>query len=269
MARLDRQSVRDHDLASVAAKYDELVQRARLLDDTLDQTTLLAGLLVVRQLRDKLLLDERRLIQAARAQSITWSRIAIALEFKSRQAAERRYLQLREDLDDVAHDHLTQAERVDIARTRRHRGAEYNWATSNGTRILRLALQLNRIPDLQERADRSFDARAAHKRAVNDAVLRGAPAPQPMPTPWPRRLRELVDAHQAHEQATAEHAAPPLLSAGRLLPPATLNKLLHELFGLIGNAADPVIASDHPGLAEEARALYDEAGRAAPRGLPA
>ncbi|MFE4659198.1 hypothetical protein ACFRFJ_21215 [Streptomyces hydrogenans] len=268
-ARIGRRSVRDHELGTVAGKYDETVRRARHLDSTLDQTTLLAGLLVLRQLRDKLLLDERRLIQAARHQGVTWARIGTALELKSRQAAERRYLQLRDDLDDVAHDRLTQAERVDVARNRRHRVAEYGWATSNGPRIIHVALQLSSITDLQQRADRSVEARAARKRAVNDATFRGAPEPEPVLTPWPGRLRELVTAYQAHEHASTERATPPLRSAGSLLPPAALNKLLHELFGLIGNAADPVVASDHPDLALQARTLYEEAGLAAPRPLPA
>ena len=104
---------------------------------------------------------------------------------------------------------------------------------------------------------------------MNDATFRGAPEPEPVLTPWPGRLRELVTAYKAHEHASTERAIPPLRSAGSLLPPAALNKLLHELFGLIGNAADPVVASDHPDLARQARTLYEEAGLAAPRPLPA
>ncbi|MCX4902547.1 hypothetical protein [Streptomyces sp. NBC_00892] len=259
-------SVHDHDLAEVAANYDQLVKRSRALDDHLDETTVLCGLLVVRVLRDKLLLDEQRLMKAAREKKISWARIAGASELKSRQSAERRYLQLRSDLDDVAGDNLTQAERVEVARARRNRFSEHVWASRHATRIVRLARRLNTVPDLQQRADRSSEAQAARERAVNDAVYNGRPVPEHTLTPWPGRLRETLDAYEAHaraargEQATAHHPS-------TLLPPAALNKLLHELFGLVGYAADAVVAEDHPDLAQEVRSLYEEAGTAAPRVL--
>ncbi|SEE60518.1 hypothetical protein [Streptomyces sp. TLI_105] len=259
--------VRDHGLSSISTEYDQLIDRARRLDPAIDETEVLDGLLVVRQLRNKLLLDERRLIQAARARRVTWSRIATALELKSRQAAERRYLQLREDFDDYAHDNLTQAERVEFARTRRHRTAEYSWAIKHQEPIIRLAAQLSAVPDLQERADRSHEAHTARQRAANDATFRGEARPAPASLPWPGRLREAVGAYEAHLRATHDNAAPPLLTAGDVLAPARFNKLVHEMFGLIAHASDPVIALDHPDLARQVRNLYEAAGTAAPQDL--
>ncbi|MFE1230556.1 hypothetical protein [Streptomyces sp. NPDC058745] len=255
----------------MAANYDRLIERARLQDGDLDETSVLAGLLVVRVLRDKLLLDERRLIQAARSKKITWSRIADALEMRSRQAAERRYLQLREDLDDVAHDSLTQAERVEVARTTRHRFTEYAWASSHAARIAGLAIQLDAVPHLQERADRSPEGQAARKRAVNDAIYRGEPVPEPTPMPWPGRLRHAVEIFEAHTcaaSASGKCSHPTPHEGDALLHPAALNKLLHELFGLIGHAMDSAVVEDRPDLIEAVRALYAEAGAAAPRLLP-
>ncbi|MEU7031496.1 hypothetical protein AB0A60_32970 [Streptomyces sp. NPDC046275] len=261
-------SVRDRDLAEIAPNFDRLIKQARALDDDLDESTILCGLRVVRVLRDKLLLDERRLMKAARQQRISWARIADASELKSRQAAERRYLQLRDDLDDVAHDNLTQAERVEVARTRRTRFSEFAWASSNAARITHLAARLNAVPDLQERADRSADAQAAYERAVNDAVYNGLPVPEPTPAPWPGRLREALRTYAAHTRATADEPAS-THDAGAALPPAALNRLLHELFGLIGYATEPTVAEDHPDLAGEVKALYEKAGSAAPRPLQA
>ncbi|MFD8007083.1 hypothetical protein [Streptomyces mirabilis] len=94
------------------------------LTEDLTETELLAGLLVVRALRDKLLEDEARLIAAARRRKITWVRIGHALEVRSRQAAERRFLQLRTDIDGLHGSPLTQHERVSYARDQHERHAD-------------------------------------------------------------------------------------------------------------------------------------------------
>ncbi|MEV0449762.1 hypothetical protein [Streptomyces sp. NPDC050600] len=261
-------SVRDRDLAEVAGNYDRMIKRVRARDDGLDETAILSGLCVVRVLRDKLLLDERRLMKAARQQKISWARIADASELKSRQSAERRYLQLRDDLDDIADDNLTQAERVEVARARRTRFTEYAWASSHTRRIIELAERLSAVPDLQERADRSVEAQAARERAVNDAVYNGRPVPKPTPMPWPSRLGEALQTHAVHVRSTAASPEAKQTTDG-LLSPAAANRLLHELFGLIAYATDAVVARDNPALARAVRDLYAEAGAAAPRPLPA
>ncbi|MGW0949876.1 hypothetical protein ACWD4O_46160 [Streptomyces sp. NPDC002623] len=261
----------DRDLTGVAAKYDELIQRIRYRDPTIDETSVLAALLVIRTLRDKLLLDERRLIGAARALNITWRRIADAQELKSRQAAERRYLQLRDDVDDASDDQdRTQAERVEAARTRRARRAEHTWATTHATPIISLALRLDAVDSLQERADVSEAARKAHQKANARAVFEGQPAPPPVRMPWPDRLHDAVATYLAHQRALAEYHArsqPELGEDARppqgLLLPVTYDRLVYGLFGLIGHALD-IDLPDHTGLADEVRALYAQAGAASP-----
>ncbi|MEU6149261.1 hypothetical protein ABZ816_04605 [Actinosynnema sp. NPDC047251] len=62
----------------------------------------LAALELLRRLKAELTGWEPRLIEAARAGGTSWARLAPALGVASRQAAERRYLRLRQDLGDTA-----------------------------------------------------------------------------------------------------------------------------------------------------------------------
>jgi hypothetical protein len=258
----------------VAAKYDRVVQLARYREPDLEETSVLAALLVIRTLRDKLLLDERRLIRASRALKITWSRIGDAMELKSRQAAERRYLQLRDDLDDFASDDLTQAERVEVARAQRDRRTEYIWATTNAASIISLALRLDTVPALQQRADDCPAAHKANQRAANGAVFEGLPAPPPVRMPWPSRLHDAVQAYRNHQQAVVEYRARPANPDANedtrpptgMLAPAAYDRLVHELFGLIGHALD-IDLHDHADLVAGVQNLYSQAGPASPRAL--
>ncbi|MCX4537953.1 hypothetical protein [Streptomyces sp. NBC_01669] len=110
---------------------------------------------MIRALREKLLEDERRFIVAARRKRVTWARLADALELRSRQAAERRYPQLRTDIDKLNGSALTQQARIEYARDQRDRLAERAWAVNNASEIRELAERLLNVPDLQDRADRS------------------------------------------------------------------------------------------------------------------
>ncbi|MFB6790253.1 hypothetical protein ACFCWT_26730 [Streptomyces olivaceus] len=273
LARVNSEfSVATRELISVAAKYDHVVERARYRDPNLDETSVLAALLVIRALRDKLEADERRLIGAARDLKVTWNRIGHALEVKSRQAAERRYLQLRSELDDIAGDDLTQAERVEVARARRDRRIEYTWAAGHAAPIIGLALRLSAVSGLQQRADDSPAARTAYQRAANGAVFEGRPVPPPMPLPWPRRLQEAVQTYQAHHKADREYRTRPasggpdedIRPPAGMLAPAVFDRLVHDLFGLIGHALD-IELQDHADLVQDVRELYREAGPASPR----
>lgn len=264
-------AVEDRDLTGVAAKYDELIQCVRYRAPDIDETRVLAALLVIRTLRDKLLLDERRLIGAARSLNVTWQRIAHAQELKSRQAAERRYLQLRDDLD-IAHDdqERTQAERVEAARARRARRTEYTWATAHATPIISLALRLEAVEGLQQRADASEVARKAHRLANADTVFEGRPTPPPVRMPWPDRLHAAVGAYRTHQAALASYLARPQATLGEdarpphgLLLPVMYDRLVYGLFGLVGHALD-IDLHDHAGLADDVRDLYAEAGAASP-----
>ncbi|MFI6003050.1 hypothetical protein ACIA98_21995 [Streptomyces sp. NPDC051366] len=129
----------------IAEKYDRI---ARSVEhhalDGVTETELLAALVVIRELREKLQTDEARLLGAARRKKITWARIAAALGLKSRQAAERRHLQLRADLDEVKGKPLKQAERVAYARALRDRPDEQAWAEQHCARAAELGTELAR-----------------------------------------------------------------------------------------------------------------------------
>jgi hypothetical protein len=244
-------------LGEIAEKYDTALRRVELdALDEVEETDLLAALLVGRVLRDKLLHDEGRLLGAARRRGITWARLAAALEMRNRQSAERRYLQLRTDLDEVSGEPLTQSERAEFARSQRDRRTERQWAMQQGGEVVALAQRLVAVPDLQQRADRSTHAGRAAARA---AQARPGPAAEPVPVPWPAQLAEIVAVQEAHVAAGES-------SPARLSPVEAANAV-HRLFGLIGYALDPQHAdlSDHPDLVADIHQLYAAAGPAAPR----
>lgn len=238
-------------LSDVAAKYDHVTRLIeRHAADEATETDLLAALLVLRTLRDKLQLDEGRIIGAVRAKKVTWARVATALEMRTRQSAERRYLQLRTDLDDSYGDSLNQADRVDYYRSQRDRRAEALWADRHQDEIVALAARLLAVPDLQQRADRSANAASANARAAELAEKAGTPLPAPVRMPWPGLLAEcLRDRTDAASPTPAEQ------------------KRMHMLFGLIGHAVDPsyIDLSDHDDIVRDIRQLYRDAGPAAPR----
>ncbi|MCZ1012170.1 hypothetical protein [Streptomyces lydicus] len=241
-------------LSDVAAKYDQVTRLIeRHAADETTETDLLAALLVIRSLRDKLQLDEGRIIGAARTKSVTWARVATALEMRTRQSAERRYLQLRTDLDDTYGDRLSQADRVDYYRSQRDRRAEVLWADQHQDEIVALARRLLAIPDLQQRADRSANASSINARAAELAARSGQPVPEPTFMPWPGRIAECL--------AGSTDATSPT-PAGQ--------KRMHMLFGLIGHAVDPgyIDLSDHDDIVRGIRQLYRDAGPAAPRVWP-
>ncbi|MGW0737088.1 hypothetical protein [Streptomyces sp. NPDC002851] len=194
----------------MAKKYDHVTELIEYgAAGNLEETDVLAALLLIRVLRDKLLLDEEALIAAARAKNITWTRLATALELRSRQAAERRYRQLRPDLDTAVGRDLTQSERVEAARTQRDRRAEQQWAVANRERIVPLAQQLAAIPDLQNRADTCPKVERANQISIMQARRNGEPDPQPIRAAWPDQLSDAVEALQALQalQAAKDKAA--------------------------------------------------------------
>ncbi|MFE6843694.1 hypothetical protein [Streptomyces sp. NPDC057686] len=129
----------------IAEKYDRIARSVEYdAVDEVTETELLAALVVIRELREKLQTDEARLLGAARRKKITWARIASALGLKSRQAAERRHLQLRADLDEASGKRLKQAERVAYARALRDRPDEQTWAEQQCTRAAELGTELAR-----------------------------------------------------------------------------------------------------------------------------
>ncbi|MFE4801035.1 hypothetical protein ACFRFL_40115 [Streptomyces sp. NPDC056708] len=250
-------------LGEIAGKYDEVTTLVELdATDDLTETDLLASLLVIRALREKLLEDERRFIAAARRKNVTWARLADALELRSRQAAERRYLQLRTDIDELNGSALTQQERIEYARDQRDRLAERAWAVNNASEIRELAERLLNVPDLQDRADRSASAQRTHATAVRSAEQAGMPLPEKAAsTAWPSRLRDAFDADAALQGAPAAQGASDLNPA-RLK--ATLGaNAIHQLSGLLGNAASPdnVDLTDQGDLGPAITALFAQQDR--------
>ncbi|MGK5450201.1 hypothetical protein ACSNOE_22665, partial [Streptomyces radiopugnans] len=162
--RHDPTALPDHpryQLKEIARKFDLICDHAAgNLHAEVDDTDVLAALLAIRALRDKLDRCEYELITLARERKITWQRIAHALEVRSRQSAERRHLQLsRARPRPGVTPPRTQSDRVEMERDRRARLAEQQWALQRAGTIRHLATTLATIPDLQQRLDHSPEAR--------------------------------------------------------------------------------------------------------------
>ncbi|CAM5693163.1 hypothetical protein ACWGKK_14540 [Streptomyces chartreusis] len=233
----------------IARDYDRVCQRAEgsLLPDATD-AEVLAALLVIRMLREKLDHDELKLTSLARTKKITWARIAQWQELSGRQAAERRHLQLsRAYTRPDGTVPRTQSERVEQARERRSRRAEREWARQHAQRIRRIAAQLAAIGDLQERVDRSQEARVI--LAVRGSETQDSP--EPVPLVWPTALRECLA-----EDGRFCSAPPQPTDDGDPDGPDWHHQqqeadILHRLLGLVRYAANPrnIDLSDLPQLA--------------------
>ncbi|MFF4542166.1 hypothetical protein [Streptomyces aureus] len=239
----------------IARNYDRICQRAdgTLLPDAAD-ADVLAALLVIRMLREKLDHDELKLTSLARAKRITWARIAQWQELSGRQAAERRHLQLsRAYTRPDGTVPRTQSERVEQARERRSRHAEREWARQHAQRIRHIAAQLAAIGNLQERVDRSQEARVI--RAVRGSEAQGSP--ESVPLVWPTALRDCVAEDKRFRSAPPQ---PP--DDGDLDGPdwhwqQQEADILHRLLGLVRYAANPrnIDLSDLPDLINAIRDL--------------
>ncbi|MGW6361628.1 hypothetical protein ACWFR5_42285 [Streptomyces sp. NPDC055092] len=81
-----------------------------------------------------------------------------------------------------------------------------------------------------------------------------------------------MQTYQAHQRADQEYRARPANPGPGedtrpptgMLSPVTFDRLVHDLFGLIGHALD-IDLHDHAGLVHAVRNLYDAAGPASPR----
>ncbi|MGW6202218.1 hypothetical protein ACWF9B_00975 [Streptomyces sp. NPDC055089] len=178
-------------LAEVAERFDDVVENAYVsaLGD-LSPTDLLAALLVIRRLRDDFTVMEGHLIEAARKQDVTWTRLAPALEVKSRQAAERRHLRLCGNAYD-ANPGRTQRERVDNERDNRaERRAEQQWIAEHADEVRALAVRLAAVEDLQERAD---SKERAWQNEMNDQLIPLFPQPPFIPARWPADLAQAIE----------------------------------------------------------------------------
>ncbi|WP_157880815.1 hypothetical protein [Streptomyces griseoruber] len=249
----------------IARNYDRICQRAEgtLLPDA-TEAEVLAALLVIRMLREKLDHDEIKLTSLARAKRITWARIARWKELSGRQAAERRHLQLSRTYTrpDGSVPH-TQSERVEQARERRSRRAEREWALQHAQRIRRTAAQLATIDDLQERVDQSPEARII--LAVHRA---GTGSPEPVTLVWPTALQDCVAEDERFRSTPPPPADDP--------DDATWHRqqqeadIVHRLLGLVSYAANPrhIDLSDLPALADTVRDLHHDSQQPAKASRP-
>ncbi|MGW0095103.1 hypothetical protein ACWDWS_39960 [Streptomyces sp. NPDC003328] len=249
-------------LMDIARDYDRICQRAegvRQPDAT--ETEILAALLAIRMLREKLDHDELKLTTLARTKRITWARIAEWQELSGRQAAERRHLQLGRAYtrpDGTVPD--TQSERVEYARGLRRRRAERQWALDHAPRIRRIAAQLAAIEDLQRRVDGSHEARIMH--AIRHGVEPPAQGGPQEPLVWPKALRECV-AEDEHFRKN------PIPIDDELGDPDWQHQrqeadIVHRLLGLLGYAANPrnIELADLPDLADAIYDLYNDSQQA-------
>ncbi|OIJ88152.1 hypothetical protein BIV25_37225 [Streptomyces sp. MUSC 14] len=250
----------------VARNYDRICRRAEgLLHPDATEAEVLAALLGIRMLREKLEHDELKLTTLARTKKITWARIAQWQELSGRQASERRHLQLqRASTRPDGTAPATQHERVEYARGLRRRRAERQWALDHATRIRRVAAQLAAVSDLQERVDSSHEARII--RALRHGDESPPQQAQPESLVWPKALRECVA-----EDERFRRMPPPLVDDG--LNDADWQRrqqeadIVHRLLGLIGYAANVrnIELSDLPDLADAVFDLYNDAQQAEAR----
>lgn len=100
----------------------------------------LEALTRLRSLRDRLNQWEPRLIDAARADGVSWVQLAPALGVASRQAAERRYLRMKPNTADAS---MNGEQRVEAARAQRagDRAVE-SWAKDHAADLRLLAGQV-------------------------------------------------------------------------------------------------------------------------------
>ncbi|MFF0629828.1 hypothetical protein [Streptomyces sp. NPDC004296] len=238
----------------IARNYDRICQRAEgVLQPDATEDEILAALLVIRMLRDKLAHDELKFITLARAKRITWARIAQWQELSGRQAAERRHLQLsRTHTRPDGTAPRTQSERVEYVRDLRSRRIERQWALDHASRIRRAAAQLAAIDDLQERVDRSHEGQLMH-------ALR-TPGPQEEqsqePMVWPNALRRCVDEDKHFRSTSLTTTDDHGLDDHGWRRQQQEADIVHRLLGLTGYAADPrkVDLSGHTDLAD---AIFD------------
>ncbi|MGW2026399.1 hypothetical protein [Streptomyces decoyicus] len=256
--RLPRDREAPGRLMDIARNYDRIRQRA---DGTLqpDATApeILATLLAIRMLREKLEHDELKLTTLARTKQITWARIAEWQELSGRQAAERRHLQLsRAHTRPDGTAPRTQSERVEYARGLRGRRAERQWALVHAPRIRRVAAQLAAVEDLQQRADRSREA-----RLIQTLRSHGKDKLPPEPLVWPNALRECVAEDARFRASPSDPADDDLDDFRRQQQEADI---VHHLLGLISYAAQTrnIDLTDLPELADAIFGLHNDSQEA-------
>jgi hypothetical protein len=132
----------DQDVVQAATSLRNLVGE---LGANREPEALLAALVTLRRLRERLNEWEPELISAARDRGVSWTRLAPALGVTSRQAAERRYLRLRRSPGGEP----TAEGRVRAVRERRAGDrAVAAWAQQNAASLRQLAGEVSAVAGL-------------------------------------------------------------------------------------------------------------------------
>lgn len=250
------------DLTEIARRYDRFSRRG----GAVTETDVLASLVVIRALRDKLDDDEHTFMALAREKKVTWARIAKALGMSGRQSAERRFLQLDRACTrvDGSLPH-TQSERVEQARDQRSRSAEQKWAYEHARSIRTIAEELVALPNLQQRVDSSYGAHVLSTihQDVEERVGARSGAKDVKSSQWPRALRECLEEDRRLREARAARDGAGEADAELRKREA---KIVHRLLGLITYAGywQRVNLVDQEPLLEKIRALCEAADIPAP-----
>ncbi|MGH3368410.1 MAG: hypothetical protein ACRDPR_00245 [Nocardioidaceae bacterium] len=148
-----------------------------------DGTEVLEALAALHLLREQLLAWEPALIEAAREQGVSWSRLAPVLGVTSRQAAERRYLRLKPGQGAG----LTREQRVRATRDERAADrAVADWARTNAAKLRQVAGQVSAAKGLSS---------SGRRRARTLATSLTGDDPVDLIEPLARMHADLVDDH--------------------------------------------------------------------------
>jgi hypothetical protein len=145
----------------------------------------LVALASLHELLDDLKAWEPLLIEAARAQGVSWSALAPVLGVTSRQAAERRYLRMRPHRDST----LTGEQRVQDTRdSRAGERAVAAWAREHAAELRELAARVSAVAGLSTAGRRGA-------KALRDSL--GSDDAAELLAPLRRMHAHLIDAHDS------------------------------------------------------------------------
>ncbi|MFJ7967148.1 type III effector protein [Streptomyces sp. NPDC096324] len=149
----------------------QAMRTARIAEDasTDDPEKAIAALLLLRQVREQLVLWEPALIETARQAGASWADLAHPLGVASRQAAERRYLRVRPGADGTTKEQRVQATRDQRAADR----SVTTWAHDQAAALRQLAGTITALPDLPTAADDALTALHAALGNSDPAELLG------------------------------------------------------------------------------------------------
>ncbi|MER7243187.1 hypothetical protein [Kribbella sp. NPDC000426] len=195
-------------VAAALAAVEEMVRHLAdgVPGHTASAADVVAALVELRAVQDRLAAWEPLLIGAAREQGVSWAELAPALGVASRQAAERRYLRLNPHSADQPD--MTGEQRVQAARDRRAgERAVTRWARDNAAQLRRLAVQITALDDLDTDAQQSVD-RLLHALGDNDTSALLAPlaeAGAQLENSNPTLAGQVADINTTTDQLRDEH----------------------------------------------------------------